>query len=292
MINVKVADLTPHPINREIYTDNEIDDLVQSIGKYGMRHPITITKDNVILSGHRRVMAHKVLQIEEIPAEVIALESREDEIVFLITENQYREKNREEKIREGIIIEETEKVLAKDRQDQARKKNGDVKFYMTGPVRDIVGRQIGMSGVNYAKGKKVVGEIDKLRKSGQKAKAIKVEKALNDGSIMKAEKVLEGAPQPKSKQPLHASNYWPELEKAIAMMMRAYKKLSRTRNHTTPEAYGHMIGNLKEMADRLSTWNPRSLVACPQCDGKGTKEGIECKFCFGGKVGMSKKSEF
>lgn len=66
---IKVSELKPHPKNNFYFDDMEgdsWDSLLQSISTSGITNAITITDQKVIISGHQRVRACKVLGIPEI----------------------------------------------------------------------------------------------------------------------------------------------------------------------------------------------------------------------------------
>ena len=59
---MRVEDLNPHPMNREIYTaKTDIDGLMDSIEEMGLLEPVVVTPGGTIISGHRRVLACKRL---------------------------------------------------------------------------------------------------------------------------------------------------------------------------------------------------------------------------------------
>ena len=79
---LKIADLTAHPKNEYYFDDIQGDgwnDLLQSVRTSGVTNAITVTKDGVIISGHQRVRACKLLGIEEIPAHVVEYTPEEQE---------------------------------------------------------------------------------------------------------------------------------------------------------------------------------------------------------------------
>lgn len=62
IVRKKISELNPHPYNEEIYGANEsIDELVASIRKTGKVATLTITDNDVIISGHRRWKSCKQL---------------------------------------------------------------------------------------------------------------------------------------------------------------------------------------------------------------------------------------
>lgn len=67
---IPITLLTPHPLNSYYFDDitgDNWEDFLQSIKTSGITNAITIDNNNVIISGHQRVRACKVLGIAEIP---------------------------------------------------------------------------------------------------------------------------------------------------------------------------------------------------------------------------------
>jgi ParB-like chromosome segregation protein Spo0J len=62
---VKLTDIHPHPMNKEIYTISDIDDLVDSIRSKGLLEPIVIDQNFHVISGHRRLTAIAKLEWED-----------------------------------------------------------------------------------------------------------------------------------------------------------------------------------------------------------------------------------
>lgn len=64
-------DLKPHDINHVLYGDEDVDlTLVDSILQKGQLEPIVITDDNIIISGHRRWLALKYINDNELQIQV------------------------------------------------------------------------------------------------------------------------------------------------------------------------------------------------------------------------------
>ena len=64
-----VSELTPHELNDRIYGDTYDDALLEQIKKNGVS-PLVITRDNRIISGHRRHAAAVALGIERVAVKV------------------------------------------------------------------------------------------------------------------------------------------------------------------------------------------------------------------------------
>lgn len=92
---VELSKLVQNPFQPRIEMDaNELSELVQSIEKNGLIQPILVTADKngkyVILAGHRRVEAFKILGKEKIPSVVKSNVSNQDMAVIAMAENAVR----------------------------------------------------------------------------------------------------------------------------------------------------------------------------------------------------------
>lgn len=85
-----VADLIPHPKNTYFFDDmtgESWDKFLQSIKERGIKEPIIITQDNVIVSGHQRIRAAKELGIEFVQVKQQTYSSEDDVLLDLIELN-------------------------------------------------------------------------------------------------------------------------------------------------------------------------------------------------------------
>lgn len=74
MQQININELKPHPRNNEFFDDmtgDAWDSMIQSVRSSGITNAITITDKNIIISGHQRVRACKVLNIERIDYKII-----------------------------------------------------------------------------------------------------------------------------------------------------------------------------------------------------------------------------
>lgn len=86
IIEKKVADLIPYENNARI-NDGAVDAVANSIREFGIKNPIIIDKDNVIVCGHTRIKACEQLGIEKVPC-VIADDLTDEQIkAFRIADN-------------------------------------------------------------------------------------------------------------------------------------------------------------------------------------------------------------
>ncbi len=185
---VNVDKLKPHPMNAEIYGNEDVTDLIAQIVASGkIFNPIKINEDYTIISGHRRWQAAKALDMQEIPCEYVNFESEEEELAALVMFNYQRQKTNEQKTREGMLLEETlrdESALRRIstlKQNQSHPEvdtgamsedtepssNSDTKSEK-GTTRDKVAEAIKIgSGRSYDRMKAVIIEVDKLKKDGK-----------------------------------------------------------------------------------------------------------------------------
>lgn len=157
----RVAALTPHPKNEEIYGDrDELDDeFLDSIDEHGIITPVVITTDDTIISGHRRVAAAGHLGIREVPVRVQEFEDELAARLKLVESNRQREKSFSQRMREAEEIEAIERERARRRQgDRTDVRDNcpggdDVEY---GRARDKIADKAGFgSGKTYQRAREV-----------------------------------------------------------------------------------------------------------------------------------------
>lgn len=129
VLEVLVDAITPADVNGEIYRpvdpdDPEIQRLADSIREHGLLHPLVITTDCVILSGHRRYCAAKLAGLDSVPVMFASVRSDEPGFIkLLVAANTARDKTLAEVIRETVVIDTTPEAahgqLLVDRQRRA-----------------------------------------------------------------------------------------------------------------------------------------------------------------------------
>lgn len=273
--SVAVSMLKEHKVNRLLYGDGEVRDLIESIEDVGLLQPITVTQDNIILSGHRRVKAVRQLGWDMIDAEVVDnIPAEADQIERLIASNVYREKTNEMKMREA-------KALADARPKGVRGQ---------GATRELVGKAVGISGRSVDRGIKVIDAVDKLRENGDTKKADELVKKMNSSIYSALKEVEEPLDKEEDVGPVYYE-FVHVFEDLCNRMEKSYKKLSKLRDHTTPIGLGHAIGNIMDMRARLATWLPKNRTYCEECGGTKEVNGEKCPYCIAGKSGMYKVTD-
>jgi ParB-like chromosome segregation protein Spo0J len=125
-----VWDITTSPENDKLYrpvdrNDPEIVALAQSIRLHGVREPLVITRDDWLISGHRRLCAAKLAGLQMVPCRIEPFNKYDDPDRFLHLLREYnrqREKTADEKLREELVTinpDEAYQALVEYRAEQS-----------------------------------------------------------------------------------------------------------------------------------------------------------------------------
>jgi len=222
--------LKPHPRNVEIYGDEDVRDLQQSISESGWIKPLTVNPEHVVISGHRRYHAAKALGYTEIPVVVETFATPESEMERLLRENENRGKTPEQQIREGMTWEPIEKAKAEEREKRGNTSYPPKNFSEGGEVRNIIARRVGLgSGVTYEKGKAVVERIDReLRHDDTFRYGDILRTQLNEQSITAAwntlDKIVKAEEKAEQEQKRKEEEQLRQQEEARQRYLEAMKK--------------------------------------------------------------------
>jgi len=89
---VKVSGLKPNPRNYNKHPAQQIELLAKNIKAMGWRHPVIVSKlSGLIVAGHARLEAAKVLGVATVPVDFQAFASPEEETAYLIADNKIAE---------------------------------------------------------------------------------------------------------------------------------------------------------------------------------------------------------
>jgi ParB-like chromosome segregation protein Spo0J/N6-adenosine-specific RNA methylase IME4 len=179
-------ELKPNPLNIAIYGEEEVDpELVASIDEQGQLDPLVITYDNVIISGHRRWLALKVLGK---PAACLTITFNDDLEMneALIEFNRQREKTWTQIYNEADLLEKIYAERAEQRRLANLKQNANkdteepnsASRSESGSTRDNLEKKTGVKRDRYSKIKKIMEKA----KSGDEVATELVKKG-NSGQI-------------------------------------------------------------------------------------------------------------
>jgi ParB-like nuclease family protein len=107
----RLDSIKPAPENDDVYSaiawdDPEIRELARSIEEHGIQEPILVSRDGYIISGHRRRMAARLAELEQVPVRVHPISRADDHDAFvklLVEMNTQRIKSTSEILHESLV---------------------------------------------------------------------------------------------------------------------------------------------------------------------------------------------
>jgi len=84
---ISPARLKPHPSNAKTHPKKQIRQIARSVERFGFQSPVIVNADNVILAGHGRVEAARLLALAHIPCLRVTGLSDAEERAFVIADN-------------------------------------------------------------------------------------------------------------------------------------------------------------------------------------------------------------
>lgn len=169
LLEISVDKLIPSKNN--FYGIREIEELADSIRETGLLHNLVVRKLDSgmyeILSGERRFRALRLLNYSKIPCQVIEnLSDLDSERLLIIANSSARELTPEEKFKQANRLKEIYKL---------KKKNGE--SLPKGKTRDIIGKDLGISGSQVAKYQALGNKLTEEVKEKIEDKTINLEQA-------------------------------------------------------------------------------------------------------------------
>ena len=130
IIRISVANLRPHPLQDVIYGDlspSEFAALKQDIQHHGIRQPVEVTKDGVLVDGKHRVRALRELGIEEVDAIIVEAENEEAIEERFVTANLLRRQS--DPVTKARAIQQLAKI-------ESRRIGIRIDLHESGPFRE------------------------------------------------------------------------------------------------------------------------------------------------------------
>ena len=175
IIRISVANLRPHPLQDVIYGDlspSEFAALKQDIQHHGIRQPVEVTKDGVLVDGKHRVRALRELGIEEVEAIIVEAENEEAIEERFVTANLLRRQS--DPVTKARAIQQLAKI-------ESRRIGIRIDLHESGPFRErlasLLGNTSGRTIDRYLQLLRLEREIQDAVSSGQlpMTKALKIE---------------------------------------------------------------------------------------------------------------------
>ena len=109
------VDLVEHPRNPNKHSDKQIALLAKIIRNQGWRNPIVVSADSgFIVAGHGRLMAAKVLNVEQVPVDYQPFDNEAEEYAHLIADNRIAELAEADKSELAKLVRELEDKIDLD----------------------------------------------------------------------------------------------------------------------------------------------------------------------------------
>lgn len=128
LIEKKVADLKPHPMNEYLFDDIEgekWEEFLTSVQREGILHPLMITEDGTIISGHQRWRACLALNVPTVRCYVYQPKGDcpEDDILLALMESNLRQRGfiNSPSVKLGRIMKEYERIFGADKRSSGGK---------------------------------------------------------------------------------------------------------------------------------------------------------------------------
>ena len=91
VINASIDSIKPYKNNAKKHSDKQINQLVESIKKFGLTKPLEVDESYVLLAGHGRFEAIKKLGYTEVPVKIISGWSEEEKKAYRLIDNKTNE---------------------------------------------------------------------------------------------------------------------------------------------------------------------------------------------------------
>lgn len=255
--HIDPRELRDHEANAEIYGEHGIDDdMLASVKEFGILEPLRCTKDNVVLSGHRRRQHAIEAKLKTVPVMRRKLVlSEPEQILHIVESNRQRVKDFEQRAREVAKCAEAKAQIAREQMLSGRKKDPLLKKVKgVAPSQENsslaqAAAEAGMGRDTAEKAIKVVKKIDQLKASGKTEEANELRDTLNKGNVSAAaRKAGVIPPKPAAKPAPPAPEYLP-LADALAELDACLKEIKK---QWPPDELGTMAAKLRKFAESLS----------------------------------------
>lgn len=84
---IKISELSPYENNARTHSNEQIEAICNSIKEFGFINPVIIDENNMILVGHGRIEAAKVLGIDEVPYKRVENLTDEQKRAYILADN-------------------------------------------------------------------------------------------------------------------------------------------------------------------------------------------------------------
>jgi DNA modification methylase len=108
---VAIADLKPHPANARTHSKKQIRQIAASIERFGFNGVVVVNGSNVIIAGHGRVEAAKLLGLVTVPCSRVSHLTPEEERAYVLADNKLALNSGWDRGQLSVELEELSMVL-------------------------------------------------------------------------------------------------------------------------------------------------------------------------------------
>lgn len=168
--------LQPHPLNARLYGGGMDNGLRADIAENGIREPLRITADGMIISGHRRWAIAMELGLPDVPVIVSSLDDPKEIVAEMISSNNRRKKTHYVLAREYQQLKPIHAELALQRKLSGRGENHLANLPHgqqgnKGTARELAATMLGLKPRSAEYALKVIESIDRAREKGREDEA-------------------------------------------------------------------------------------------------------------------------
>jgi ParB-like chromosome segregation protein Spo0J len=87
VVSIGLAKLRPYAKNPRTHSKKQIRQIADSIRRFGFTNPVLVSDDGVIIAGHGRVEAARLLQMESVPAVRLSHLNEAQRKAYVIADN-------------------------------------------------------------------------------------------------------------------------------------------------------------------------------------------------------------
>ena len=192
--HIAVDQLKRHPLSVATYGEEITPDLEKSVRENGIREPLLVTTENIVVSGNSRLTAGVRAGLKSVPVIRFGSGDPLDIEAAVLETNKQRIKNEEQKAREYDAWKRIETKRAHFRMGKKDEAGAPVQNFAPdemGTARDKAAVKVGNSAPTLEKSSKVVAVIDKLIGKNKTKKAEELRTLLNEKSVDAAFKLAK-----------------------------------------------------------------------------------------------------
>lgn len=268
---VSPQDIKNHPSSIQTYGTEPInEEMLKEVREAGrLREPPRVTKDMVLLSGHRRRQVAIAAKLKSITVLVCKRSlSEEEQHIEIVESNRHREKTMEQKAREFSLLAEARAKLNRRNSDANLKKGQkhrefpEEKNFSTREniTKSDTAADLGLSKPTAEKAAAVVEKIDELEEAGKTAEAEKLRETLNTKSVSAAAREAGVAKPPKKpslatvtrdgKRTVAKPSFDADaIEKQFGALTRAIDDMARVCSLNNSPGHKQCVGHLSKAFD-------------------------------------------